>query len=96
MTHMHNAAGNSRELLRELRGHKIVGILVGELPGNSVSTAGNRSLVLDCGYAFTFNGTGAYWLESPGDVQRAIERIRARLAETELEQKVVAEMAEGC
>ena len=56
--HVHRTASNSRELLSELQGHKIVGILVGELPSPG---SGNRSLVLDCGYAFTFSVLGAVW-----------------------------------
>ena len=94
--HKHAVASNSRELLSELRGHTIVGILIGELPSGSQSlAAGNRSLVLDCGYAFTFTNNGAYWLDRPDEVQRAIERIRTRLADTELEQRAVAELAEA-
>lgn len=64
---------NSVELLVYLKGKRIVGVIHGYRSRGSEGLA--ELLVLDNGEGFAFNSNGAFWLESPGDVTRAIDTL---------------------
>jgi len=72
---------NTRECVLQHRGKTVIGVLCGALPLNRGDLSSSTTSVLfDDGSALTF--AGAFWTDSPQDVEVAVERLRRQLAET--------------
>jgi exosome complex RNA-binding protein Rrp4 len=87
-------ASNDRDCFRWLIGHKVTGVIFDALPINRHDlSAGNRTLILDCGCGITLSSNGSYWLEGKDEIKRAISIVRERLSDAEREIRGVLDAA---
>jgi hypothetical protein len=95
------AASNTRDCFREFIGQRLIGLLFGALPLNRNDlSSGTTTMVFADGRGLTLGGNGSYWIDSADDVQRAVNRSRAALEQTQADIREVlatagALMAEG-
>ena len=88
------ATSNTRDCFREVIGKRVTGVLFDALPRGDVSLRnGNNTLIFEDRTGLTLRNNGAYWLESPDDINRAVFARVAELqqAKDELEEALRAD-----
>ena len=76
----------SRDCFRECVGKHVKDVIFDTFPvGYQDLNSGTNTLIFDDGTALTISSMGSYWLESPEEIKRAIQELRARLERTKAE-----------
>jgi hypothetical protein len=79
-------ASNTRDVFRAAMGETIAGMLFYALPAGSPELqVGNVTLVFASGWGITISSGGAYWVESPDQITRAVDIQRRQLDDAERE-----------
>jgi hypothetical protein len=72
--HEHGATANTHSVFEDFIGCEISGVM------RAISGRhGGVTLVFSCGWGITLSDNGAYWTESPEDVEGARKDLRAEL-----------------
>lgn len=77
---------NTRDCFREFVGQRLIGLMFDALPMSRADLRqGNVHLIFEDGRALTLKRNGSYWIDSAGDVKRALLVNKSRLEQLQRE-----------
>lgn len=88
--HKHGGtASNTMECWSTFIGCTVRGVV------RNASPEGSKTFVFDCGWGLTVFHTGTFWVESPEDVRRMVDRVKDDLTARTNELAEISRLAGG-